>query len=287
VPILLLHGQPGRGRDWKPVSDHLGDRMALLAIDRPGWDGSSQPGGFARSAAAAIEALDAADWAHATVVGHSYGAGVAAWLAAERPERVAALLLVAPSANTASLGRIDRLLGVRAVEPLLSPGLILAAHATARIEIIRLPLARALGVDQAWLCGVASGLTHRRAWRSFFVEQRLQIRELPMLEERLARIQAPTTIVIGTRDPTVPLQSAQQLARQISGAELIVIPGGGHTLPVRFPRRLAEIIERVAETAPSPTPSPAPLALAPESRAPARETPGPRAGDGASRATRA
>jgi pimeloyl-ACP methyl ester carboxylesterase len=287
VPILLLHGQPGRGRDWQPLSDAIGDREELLAIDRPGWDGRTQPGGFARSAVAATEALDAAGWPHATVVGHSYGAAVAAWLAAERPERVAALVLVAPSANTASLRRSDRLLAAGAVEPLLSALLILGARASARTPLIRRQLASALGVDQTWLGNVSAGLRSRPAWRSFFVEQRLQIHELPILEERLVRIHAPTTIVIGTRDPIVPLRSARQLAGQIPGAELIVIPGGGHTLPAQAPQRLAEIIEQVARTATGPTSSLPPRAPAPESRSPARETPGPPADDDVSRATRA
>ena len=40
-PILLLHGQPGSARDW--ARSIPAERATTIAIDRPGWDGSSPP----------------------------------------------------------------------------------------------------------------------------------------------------------------------------------------------------------------------------------------------------
>ena len=57
---------------------------------------------------AALAALDARGIERATIVGHSLGGAVAAWLAAHHPERVAALVLAAPAANVASLEWMDR-----------------------------------------------------------------------------------------------------------------------------------------------------------------------------------
>jgi pimeloyl-ACP methyl ester carboxylesterase len=124
------------------------------------------------------------------------------------------------------------------------------ARAIAGHGTLRSVLGRALRVDPAWLKSVASWLSDRDPWRSFFVEQRCQLRELPLLESRLSHIRARTTVVAGDRDPVVPLHSARSLARQIPTSELIVIPGGGHMLAAQHPNRLAEITRRAASAPP-------------------------------------
>ncbi len=67
-------------------------------------------------------------------------------------------------------------------------------------------------------------------------------RELPLLEERLDRITAPTTVVIGTADRIVPLSSAQRLTVQIAGARLVKLDRANHLLPQQRAEQLAEII---------------------------------------------
>ena len=46
--------------------------------------------------------------------------------------------------------------------------------------------------------------------------------------ERLADIHAPTLVVHGTDDPLVPYPNGELLARRISGARLVSLPGCGH-----------------------------------------------------------
>ena len=62
----------------------------------------------------------------------------------------------------------------------------------------------------------------------------------------LGRITAPTAIVQGADDPLQPLASAQDLAANIPGAELFVIPGLGHDVPPQLAPLFAAAIERVA-----------------------------------------
>jgi pimeloyl-ACP methyl ester carboxylesterase len=81
-----------------------------------------------------------------------------------------------------------------------------------------------------------------RAWRSFVREQRFLVRDLPALERRLGTIDAPTTIMAGSGDHVVPMTAVQRLARQIPGAELVVLEHAGHLLHVQHAARLAEII---------------------------------------------
>jgi pimeloyl-ACP methyl ester carboxylesterase len=245
-PVLLLHGQPGSARDWERVRNAIGERARTIAIDRPGWDGRSAARDLHGNSTAAVAALDAAGVERATIVGHSFGGGVAAWLAAHYPERVCALVLVAPSANVASLYRLDRWLAtpvlgdVAGAATLGTAGIVLSAAA------VRRRLARERAIGDGYLRTTAQRLLAPSAWRAFTFEQRVLVRDLPVLEPALSQISAPTTIVAGTSDIVVPLSSLRALADQIPRSELRMIERAGHTMPLRQADALAEIIAEVA-----------------------------------------
>jgi pimeloyl-ACP methyl ester carboxylesterase len=242
-PILLLHGQPGSARDWDPVMAALGADAGAIAIDRPGWDGHTPPADLPGNAEAALAALDCAGADDgATVVGHSLGAAVAAWLAVAHPDRVRALMLVAPAANTEALEPVDRLLAapvlgeLAAAVGLGSIGLALAAPPLRRL------MTRMLALDERYLVSVGRGSLAPATWRAFASDQRAMVSELPALTARLGEISAPATIVIGTADRSVPVAASRVLSRQIRGARLVELEHRGHLLPQRNAGQLAELI---------------------------------------------
>jgi pimeloyl-ACP methyl ester carboxylesterase len=51
----------------------------------------------------------------------------------------------------------------------------------------------------------------------------------------LRRAEVPALVVVGDRDPFVPVPQAWQLARQLPDARLAVIPGAGHEAMARQP----------------------------------------------------
>ncbi len=94
--VVLLHGQPGSGADWRQVAERLPRGLSVLAPDRPGYGASRRPAvGFAAGARALLADMDAEGIDQAVLVGHSYGGGVALATAALAPGRVAALVLLA------------------------------------------------------------------------------------------------------------------------------------------------------------------------------------------------
>jgi pimeloyl-ACP methyl ester carboxylesterase len=100
--VLFVHGSPGTWEAWRGYLEdaELRRRARLIALDRPGFGatarGHAEPS-LARQAAACVAVLDAEHVRRAIVVGHSLGGPIAAELAADDPDRVAALALVAPS----------------------------------------------------------------------------------------------------------------------------------------------------------------------------------------------
>jgi pimeloyl-ACP methyl ester carboxylesterase len=242
-PVLLLHGQPGAAADWERLRGTLDDRVpSTIAIDRPGWDGRSAVTDLAGNARAALAALDGAGAARATVVGHSLGAAVAAWLAASAPERVDRLVLVSPAANLHSLGAVDYLLAAPFVGWLASVGAMAGGGLVLGARPLRRWVAEAAALDDRYLRAAGQMLLAPAAWRAFVREQRFLVRDLPALERRLGHISARTTIVAGTGDRVVPIAAARRLAGQIRDARLVEIEHAGHLLHVQHPTRLAEVI---------------------------------------------
>jgi len=241
-PVLLLHGQPGAAADWEPLRAILGDAVRTIAIDRPGWDRRTAVTDLAGNAAAACAALDRAEFTRATVVGHSLGAAVAAWLACTQPARVGRLVLVSPAANTDALGAIDYLLAAPVVGWLASVGAMAGGGLVLGARPLRRWVAEATALDDRYLRAAGRMLLAPAAWRSFVREQRFLVRDLPALEQRLGGIGAPTTIVAGTGDHVVPIAAARRLAGHIPGAALVMVEHAGHLLHVQHANRLAEII---------------------------------------------
>jgi pimeloyl-ACP methyl ester carboxylesterase len=244
--VLLLHGQPGGARDWDGVLAALGPGLEVIAIDRPGWGDSGSATGLAGNALAALAALDARGVKRATIVGHSLGGGVAAWLGAWYADRVSALVLAAPAANMAALDRFDRLLAAPVIGELATGAALTGVGLALAASPLRERIARALSIDEGYL-----GLASRRLLTSgtrvaFLTEQRALFRDLPELERRLPEISVPTVIVTGLEDQIVPPDAVRTLAAQIPGARLVELAGAGHLLPQRHAERLARVIEAAA-----------------------------------------
>jgi pimeloyl-ACP methyl ester carboxylesterase len=240
--VLLLHGQPGSGRDWDRVAAALGTDANAIAVDRPGWDGKRRAVDLAGNVAAAIQTLDERGIDRAMVVGHSLGGAVAALMAIEYPARVEALLLASPAANAAAIGWPDAFLAWHVVGPVASVAAMSSVGLALTASPLRRRIARGLGLDEQYLDAASRGLLSASAWRAFVSEQRMLVRELPDLDRRLVEIVAPTTVVYGSTDRVVPAGAAQALTAKIKDAKLVVIEGAGHLLPQRHAPRLAELI---------------------------------------------
>ncbi|HVM66949.1 MAG TPA: alpha/beta hydrolase, partial [Acidimicrobiales bacterium] len=86
-------------------------------------------------------------------------------------------------------------------------------------------------------------------WRTFMVEQRAMLTELPAVAARLAEVRAPSIVVIGEGDRIVRPASQEALAAAI-GAEVVRVPGAGHQVPRERPEVVAEAVLRAVRLAP-------------------------------------
>jgi pimeloyl-ACP methyl ester carboxylesterase len=237
--VVLLHGQPGDRHDWDDVVVSLAGRARTLVPDRPGYGATGgRAGGFAANAAAVIELLDRSGLPRAVVAGHSWGGGVALDLAERHPERVGALVLVASVGGRGSIGRVDRVLGVALLGDLLSLGGLVALGVP--------PLRRRVAARSA---PDDPGHRLRPSWRSFMVEQRALLNELPAISDRVDAIRTPAVVVMGEADRIVRPSSQHALAGRLSRTEVVQVARAGHLLLRERPDIVAAAILRATELA--------------------------------------
>lgn len=101
-PVLLLHGLSSTSHIWDLVAPHLVDNARVIAPDLRGHGQSDKPDGdysFETLAADVRGMLEAFQFDRPVIVGHSWGAGVGLWLAANYPDDVAGLILVDAGLN--------------------------------------------------------------------------------------------------------------------------------------------------------------------------------------------
>jgi pimeloyl-ACP methyl ester carboxylesterase len=242
--VVLLHGQPGGAADWDLVVPRL-DGFRVLVADRPGYGTNrDRARGFSGNADALAAALDERGIASTTVVGHSWGGGAALAFAHRFPERTHGAVLVAPVGSPLSVHVFDHVLGA----PVVGDALAFAAIGLGA----RLVVGRAVDRELRHAPADARDAARRAhihwtaAWRSFAIEQRALLRELPAITRSLATITAPSVVMIGTRDRIIPVRAAIDVANALPAGRLVVVPNAGHLLPFEQPDAIADAVRQVA-----------------------------------------
>lgn len=253
-PVVLLHGASGSVRDVAgPLAAHLAG-LRLIAIDRPSHGHSGPVAGHARLAVQArfvAEALTAAGVAGpVTVAGHSWGAAVALRLALDFPDRVKAVIAIAPASHpfdgpVALHNRLGAL-------PVLGPALSWTAPALLG------PLALRAGLKSAFAPGPVpadyarqSGIALYFRATTFAANARdmaAASAELALQAPRYPALTLPAAVISGGGDTVVSNAiHAKALARDLPHAETLRIEGAGHMPTWAAPQTVAGVIRRLAE----------------------------------------
>jgi pimeloyl-ACP methyl ester carboxylesterase len=258
--IVFVHGLAGSSTTWREVMPELAKSHTVLAPDLLGHGDSAKPRGdysLGAHASGLRDLLVALRVERATIVGHSFGGGVAMQLAYQFPERCERLVLVASGGlgkEVHGLLRAVALPGAELVMPvLLSPWLHEQLEAIGS-RIGRRGLHLRGTAREVWLS--YTGLAETRGRTAFIHTVRSVIDPLGQRVSALDRLylarDVPTLIVWGDRDRIIPVDHAHSAHEAIPGSRLVIVPDAGHFLPVEEPKAfLAALTSFLAETTPA------------------------------------
>lgn len=254
-PVVLIHGNGSMTQDFvvSGVVDRLAERHRVIVFDRPGSGFSERPRdrdwGAQAQAAVLVAAAASIGIERPVVVGHSWGALVAAAWALDHPDRIGALVLASgyyfPSA------RPDVLSVVPAVAPVFGD---IVQHTIAPISVrLSVPLGNKLifspaPVSDAWATRFPFELVMRPSQLHAVLADTAQ---MPLaakaLVQRYEAIKLPTVIITGDGDKLVPFQAhSKRLAGMLPNARFIVLKGAGHMIQHIDPDAFVAAVEEAA-----------------------------------------
>lgn len=239
TPLVFVHGLSSYMGFWEHQLTHFAEQRRVLALDLPGYGMSGRPDApytppwFTEVLAAW---MDQVGLDKVVVVGHSMGGQIALTFALTHPDRVDGLVLAAPAGfERFSAG------AARWMKQYWHEGRALEA----REEELRATFTGIVfnrpddGVERLLRERVQLGRHDDFRGTSVAVSRSIAgMVDYPVLS-RLGEISAPTLIVFGTDDRMIPnpvftgghtRSIGEAGKRAISGAQLVMLTGAGHTV---------------------------------------------------------
>ena len=237
--VVLIHAGIADSRMWDDQFASLAQSYRVVRYDMRGF-GRTEPGSEPFSDWRDLtRLLEHLELSRVVVVGVSMGARVAVEFALEQPESVGGLVLVSPGLF-GDEPRSDALVaGWRQIE---------AAFDAGDIE-------RAIDIESdLWVVGptrepeTVSAHVRRRVRemnaRVWELEEASggRVTMSPPAVSRLAEIQVPALVIAGQNDQSDILDVADRLAREIDGAENVIIENAAHMLTMEQPGRFSDVL---------------------------------------------
>lgn len=243
MPLVFLHPFPFDGRVFSPLRRALGNDFRVIVPDLRGYGRSVSEAPFtmeklADDVHALLSTLGASP---AVVVGNSMGGYVALELAAKWPEDVAALALVGSRAQAdtsdqkiarmQSLANVQRLGASSLIEGML-PKLLGAKTQATRPDLVNEVRAIMESVParslEHGILGLLARVDHMKT---------------------LAELRVPVLLAVGAEDVLTPPSFTEAMHEVNRGAEMAVLDGVGHLVPLEAPDALEALLRALAERA--------------------------------------
>jgi pimeloyl-ACP methyl ester carboxylesterase len=240
--LLLLHGFGSSLQAWDDWSVKLEQKYRVIRLDLPGFGltGASPDHDYSEEKDLAIltRFADKLGLDKFSVIGHSMGGKIAWSLAAAQPDRVQALVLMAPDGFPetkdigtkpyevpAIMGLIKYVLPKYMVRKSIEPAFAEADALNDALVNRYFDMLRAPGVRGAIL---------ERSNQTIYTD--------PV--SRLKAIKAPTLLIWGEQDQMIPSTNAQSYANVLSNSTTVLVPKLGHLLQEEQPEKgLAAVMQ--------------------------------------------
>jgi pimeloyl-ACP methyl ester carboxylesterase len=258
-PLVLLHGITSTSEAWRDVMPRLAERFTVVAPDMVGHGRSAKPRGdysLGAYAAGVRDLLAVLGFERGTVVGHSFGGGIAMQFSYLFPEFVERMALISSGGlgkEVHPLLRAAVLPGSEWVMPLIAREW--SVRAGGAIAAVAGRLGLEAGPDLAEFARGYASLAEQDARDAFIHTMRACIdpdgQRVSALDRLYLADQMPTLIVWGTDDPVIPVEHGRNAHRVVPNSRYVEIEGSGHWPMLDAPDRIVrELTSFVEETEP-------------------------------------
>jgi pimeloyl-ACP methyl ester carboxylesterase len=246
--VVLIHATGFCKETWLPVVAALRGRVATVALDQRGHGRSGKsdpPFDWWDLAADALHVLDVMDPPPPHIgLGHSSGGAALAMAEIVTPGTFDSLVLVEPIVFPGPYGRTE--------DHPLTVGALRRRRAFDSIDDVlatfrgRGPFAR--WVDEALLAYAEFGTVEdegggrRLACPPEVEAEFYRAATAHGAWDRLGEIRCPVTVVVGEDSDSHPREVAAALTGRFRDADLVVVPGATHFVPMECPEALARVV---------------------------------------------
>ena len=253
--VLLVHGMAGSATTWKQVMPSLAERFTVVAPDLLGHGASDKgPGDYSLGAITTSlrDLMVALGHERATIVGQSYGGGVAMQFAYQYPEKCERLVLVNAGGLGPEVNWLLRALTFPGAEAALLLGCAPPIRRTVETlgrTCLRKTIENAPAIPELWrsYASLSDNATRRAFLRTLRAVIDGRGQSVSAIEKLHLAGDIPSLVIWGDEDGIIPVEHAYAAHAAIPGSWLEIIEGVGHyphcEAPERFVASLTEFIE--------------------------------------------
>ncbi|NND75791.1 MAG: alpha/beta fold hydrolase [Ilumatobacter sp.] len=264
--VLLIHGLAGSSKTWDAVMPALGESHDVIAPDLLGHGESAKPlgdyslGAFASGLRDFLAVLDVPS---VTIVGHSFGGGVAMQLGYQHPHLVDRLVLVGSGGLGREVSWLLRMLSLPGFEFVMPFGFPkpMVDVGTSVGRFFGRRGVRSARLGEMWrayssLAGAPNRGAFVRTMRGVIEPggQTVDARDRLYLAARV-----PTLIVWGDQDAIIPVEHGRRAHDLIESSSLEIMEGLGHFPHVEDPERFTDVLHEFLTTTVAGPVGPEPL----------------------------
>lgn len=223
-PVVLVHGFNASADTWNRFAGRLTKRYHVVAPDLPGWGASTrlenESYGYTKQVERLHQFFALLGLRHVHLIGHSMGGFIASAYAAQYPEEVITLTLMAPH------GVVEPQPSDLALSVAKGDNWLVADSPQAFDRLLNNVFAK-----RPYIPGLVLKYLARRtiqgSTKSAQIFAEMQVND-PPLEERLPRIKAPALVIWGDQDRVLHVSSLDVFKQGIRNSEVLVLRGCGH-----------------------------------------------------------
>lgn len=229
-PLLLMHGFGSSGYSFKNLLEPLSQKFKVYNLDLKGFGNSPKPKDHRYSvydqAILVSQFIKNHNLKDVTLIGHSYGGGVALSLALMDQENINKMVLIDPAAYNQYIPTLIRRIQI----PVIGPAAFYLFPSSYEVkESYRYAFYDKQKIEKDTIETMTKNLNKKNAkYVYIYAIDDLIPEDIDEVSKRYKYIKIPTLIIWGEKDVVIPKSKGYRLKKDLQNSKLKIIKNCGH-----------------------------------------------------------